>query len=242
MALIEAQNISVDHRLHAASFTLQRGEVLGLIGPNGAGKSTLLNALVGLEEMSGRLVLSDVDVSELSDEDRAKILGLMPQAMQSAWSLSVLDVVSLGRIPWRDNNAEAVQQAMRMAQIQAFAQRKVDELSGGERARVWLARVLAGQPKVLLADEPIASLDIHYQLSVMNVLKQYAQDGHGVMVALHDLSLAARYCDRLCLLHQGKVVELGVPTQVCTAQRLSEVYGVAVEVDFQRHPPVILPK
>ena len=242
MALIEAQNMSVDHRLHAASFTLQQGEVLGLIGPNGAGKSTLLNALVGLEQMSGRLLLDDTDVTQLNDEDRAKTLGLMPQAMQSAWSLSVQDVVSLGRIPWRDNNVEAVQHAMHMAEIQTFAQRKVDELSGGERARVWLARVLAGQPRVLLADEPIASLDIHYQLSVMNVLKHYAQNGHGVIVALHDLSLAARYCDRLCLLHQGKVVELGEPKEVCTASQLSEVYGVEVDVDFQRHPPVILPK
>ena len=242
MVLIEANNISVDHRVKSVSFTLSQGEVLGLIGPNGAGKSTLLNALVNVESKTGQLLLLGEDVESIPPNQRARTLGLLPQSLQSAWSLTVEDVVSLGRIPWNDSDGEAVHQAMERAEVLTFAKRKVDELSGGERARVWLARVLAGQPQVLLADEPIASLDIHYQLSVMNVLKNYAEQDHGVIVAMHDLSLAARYCDRLALMHEGRLVALGGVNEVCNEATLASVYGVEVEVDLQRQPPIVLPR
>ena len=130
---------------------------------------------------------------------------------------------------------------MEQAGVAGLATRKVDELSGGERARVWLARVLAGRPRVLLVDEPIANLDIHYQCQVMDVLRDYAREGHGVIIAIHDLSLAARYCDSLCLLSRGKAVALGRPEQVLTAPLLSETFGIGVHVDLQSDPPVVLP-
>ena len=242
MALIEVKDITVDERVCSVSFSLMRGEILGLIGPNGAGKSTLLHALTGLEAKSGEVVLEGLSEKNLSDVVRARTIGLLPQTMDSAWSLSVEDVVSLGRIPWGDNDRDAIENAVEVTQIREFLSRKVDELSGGERARVWLARVLAGQPQVLLADEPIASLDIHYQLSVMDVLKEYARLGHGVIVAMHDLSLAVRYCERICLMNKGAVVAIGMAQDVCNEAILSKVYGVAVDVDLQRQPPVILPK
>ncbi|VAW88963.1 hypothetical protein MNBD_GAMMA17-1965, partial [hydrothermal vent metagenome] len=128
------------------------------------------------------------------------------------------------------------------AGVADFATRNIDHLSGGERARVWLARVLAGEPQLLLADEPIASLDIHYQLAVMQVLKQYAQESRGVIVAIHDLSLAARFCDRLCLMHHGKMIAIGTPAEVLTEKLLSTAYGVPVDIDLERDPPVVLPK
>ena len=116
----------------------------------------------------------------------------------------------------------------------------MNELSGGERARVWLARVLANQPRVLLVDEPVANLDIHYQQEVMQILVDYASEGHSVIIAIHDLSLAARYCDRLCLLHQGRQIKTGTIEEVLNSQVLTPVFDVDVYVDLENSPPVVL--
>ena len=242
MALISTESLTIDKRVKGLSIELHRGEVLGLIGPNGAGKSTFLHALVGLEDYTGKIESDDVDLSGFSRTQRARLIGLQPQTVSSTWPITVRDVVTLGRIPWGDEDSDAINQAMQLAGISDFADRRVDHLSGGERARVWLARVLAGQPQVFLADEPVANLDIHFQLSVMDVLKDYAAQEHGVIVALHDLSLAARYCDKLCLLKEGECVAIGSPAEVLTESLLHSVYGVEVDVDLNRMPPVVLPK
>lgn len=242
MDLISAINLSVDSRVKQACFNLKKGEVLGLIGPNGAGKSTLLNSLAGLEKFTGELQINEQAFESLAPKQRARLVGLQPQTMDSIWSLSVSDIVSLGRIPWGDSNNDAIQSAMKKAKVTEFAERRIDHLSGGERARVWLARAFAGEPLILLSDEPIASLDIHFQLEVMKVLKSYAQEQHGVIVALHDLSLAARFCDRLCLMHKGEIVSQGSAKEVLTQSLLSEAYGVDVEVNLEHSPPIILAK
>lgn len=242
MALISTQSLSVDTRLDSISIALHRGEVLGLIGPNGAGKSTLLKTLAGLESYTGEITLEDKAFESYSAAERARLIGLQPQQVNSTWPISVEEVVALGRIPWHDRDEAAIKQAMQMADVTEFSERTIDHLSGGERARIWLARVLAGQPQALLVDEPVANLDIHYQLSVMNVLKDYAANQHGVMVALHDLSLAARYCDKLCLLKQGQCVAIGTAEEVLTESLLQSVYNVEVDVDLTRQPPVVLPK
>jgi len=242
MDLISASKLSVDSRVKQACFNLKKGEVMGLIGPNGAGKSTLLNSLAGLEKFTGELHINGQDFDSLPAKQRARLIGLQPQTMDSIWSLSVNDIVSLGRIPWGDTNNDAIQRAMKKAKVTEFAERRIDHLSGGERARVWLARAFAGEPLILLSDEPIASLDIHFQLEVMKVLKSYAQEHHGVIVALHDLSLAARFCDRLCLMHKGEIVSLGTAKEVLTKSILSDAYGVDVEVNLEHSPPIILAK
>ena len=241
MALISAHDLCVGSRLKAASFELHPGEVLGLIGPNGAGKSTLLNALAGIEKNGGEIHINGQDVRVLSSKQRAQHIGLHPQTVNSAWSIKVQDVIELGRLPWGDENIDAINNAIDKTGIREFIERKVDELSGGERARVWLARVLAGTPQILLADEPIANLDIHYQLEVMNVLKKYAQDDHGVIVAIHDLSLAARYCERLCLMDKGKIIALGTVAEVLNPELLSNTYGINVSVNLDHEPPIVLP-
>lgn len=242
MALISIQSLTVDRRIKSLSLEVQAGEVLGLIGPNGAGKSTLLNTLAGLEEYQGSLLLEGKPTESYSAKQKARLIGLQPQQVSSAWSITVSDVVALGRIPWGDNDANVIKQAMHYAGVTEFADRAIDHLSGGERARVWLARVLAGQPQALLVDEPVASLDIHYQLAVMDLLKAYAQEGKAVVVALHDLGLAARYCDRLCLLDKGELVSYGLPGEVLTGEKLKSVYGVDVDIDLQRQPPIVIPK
>jgi len=241
MALISVHDLTVDTRVKHASLELHRCEMLGLIGPNGAGKSTLLNAIAGVIESEGKIHVEDKDVQVLDSKHRARLIGLQPQSVESAWSIDVNDVVELGRIPWGDSDQNAIQQAIKWTDIEAFTHRRINELSGGERARVWLARVLAGRPQVLLVDEPIANLDIHYQLSVMNVLWNYAQNNHGVIVAIHDLSLAARYCDRLCLMHKGNIIAIGNPEKVLNEEILSDTYGIPVHVNLKHQPPIVIP-
>ena len=241
MALISTDQLTVDTRLKNASVELHSGEILGLIGPNGSGKSTLLNALAGIIESDGDIHINNSAADTLGSRHRAQLVGLLPQAVNSAWSINVTDVVELGRLPWGDNDTVAIQNAIEQSGVKEFSQRKIDTLSGGERARVWLARVLAGQPKVLLADEPIANLDIHYQIAVMDALKQYANENHGVMVAIHDLSLAARYCDRLCLINQGEIVAIGKPEEVLNPKLLTDTFGIAVDVNLTHNPPIVFP-
>lgn len=242
MALIAIDKLSVDTRVRNASLELHAGEILGLIGPNGAGKSTLLNAVSGIQASEGKISIDDCDSETISPRQRARLVGLQPQTVNSAWSIYVSDVVELGRLPWGDHDDDAIQQAIEWAGINEFTHRKIDELSGGERARVWLARVLSGQPKILLADEPIANLDIHYQVAVMDVLRRYADQSHGVMIAIHDLCLAARYCDRLCLMDKGKIIATGKTEEVLKKDLLSDTFGIPVNVNLEHNPPIVLPE
>ena len=240
MDLMSTQQLAVDQRMTDVSLTLQQGEVMGLIGPNGAGKSTLLNAIAGLLDSTGKIELLGQDLTHLSRTQRAQCIALQPQFVESVWALSVHDIVSMGRLPWGDTEQTIIQRVMQQANIQGLAQRHVNELSGGERARVWLARVLANQPRVLLVDEPVANLDIHYQQEVMQILVDYANEGHAVIIAIHDLSLAARYCDRLCLMHQGRQVKTGSVEEVINSDVLTPVFDVEVYVDLENSPPVVL--
>jgi iron complex transport system ATP-binding protein len=242
MALISVRHLHIGERIADISFSLERGEMLGVIGPNGAGKSTLLQSLSGILQYQGDIEFDGRAIGAMSSRQRAQGIGFLPQSGESAWSLSVEDVVALGRLPWGDQNVEAIRVAINQAGVDGLQGRKVDQLSGGERARVWLARVLAGHPELLLADEPIASLDLYYQRSVMDVLRQYANAGQGVILAIHDLALAARYCDKLCLMHRGRVYAWGTPDAVLTDANLSEVFRIPVHVDLRATPPVVSPK
>lgn len=240
--MIKITNLSVENRLQAVNLDIQKGEVFGLIGPNGAGKSSLLNAICGLITSSGEIFLNNANIDELSPTEKAQKIAMQPQFVETAWALSVHDVVSLGRIPWGDSNQQIIQSAMQQANVNELSSRHVDELSGGEMARVWLARVLANQPQVLLMDEPVANLDIHYQQAVMRLLSKYAASGHTVIIAIHDLSLAAKYCDRLCLLDNRNVIKTGRVDEVLTATILSSVFHTDVFIDLQCTPPVVLAK
>jgi iron complex transport system ATP-binding protein len=242
MALISVRHLHIAQRIADISFALEAGEMLGVIGPNGSGKSTLLQSLAGILDYQGAIDFDGYAVESLTPRHRAQRIGLLPQSCESAWSLSVEDIVALGRLPWGDQDPDAIQCAIDQAGVRELLGRKVDRLSGGERARVWLARVLAGQPRLLLADEPIASLDLYYQRSVMEVLRQYAKAEQGVILAIHDLSLAARYCDQLCLMHHGKVYAWGTPETVLTEANLSAVFKVPVHVNLDSDPPIIAPR
>lgn len=237
MALITANGLAVAGRLQPLSLQLAAGELVGVIGPNGAGKSTLLGALAGLHHASGQVQIQARPLQGLPARQRARLLGYLPQAGHSTWALRVEDVVAMGRLPWGDADAGAIAAAMAATGADRLAGRRIDALSGGEQARVWLARVLAGQPRVLLADEPVASLDLYYQRAVMGALRGFADAGNAALVAIHDLGLAARHCDRLLLLAGGQVLADGPPAQVLVPALLERVYGLPVVVDLDGSAP-----
>lgn len=242
MDLISTRNLSVGQRLVNINLSLAPGEMLGIIGANGAGKSTLMHCLAGIQSYQGSIQLAGTAMANIAERQRAQQLGFLPQSSQSAWALTVRDVISLGRLPWGDDNAEAIARAAAVAQVEEWLDRKVDQLSGGQQARVWLARVLAGQPRVLLADEPVASLDLFHQQNVLRLLRRYTQNGRGVMLSIHDLSLAARYCDRLCLLHEGHLLALGTPAEVLTKPHLQQAFQIDAHIDLESDPPIIIPR
>lgn len=212
--------------LAATSFELEPGTVVGLIGPNGSGKTTLLRALAGLTQGPGETRLGGQALGVLPAVVRARRLAYLPAEREAGWPMRARDVVALGRMPFGGADDGAVDRALELADALIFADRRVDRLSTGERARVRLARALAGRPDWLLLDEPTANLDAHHQLAILDVLRAEATRGAGVLVTLHDLALAERWCDRLLLLDGGRLLADGAPAQVLTPELLRDVFHV----------------
>ena len=207
------------------------GELVGLVGANGAGKSTLLRVLAGLRRPDqGEVRLDGTPLDRLGPARLALLRAYLPQDAIAHWPLASFDVVRLGRLPHGKGarNDDAVDRAMRRTGALQFAARRIDALSAGERMRVLLARALAVEAPVLLADEPIAGLDPLHQLRTMQLLRELAAEGAAVVAVLHDLTLAARFCTRLVLLHEGHVLADGVWTEVLSDPNLARAYGVAV--------------
>ncbi|MCJ2181466.1 ABC transporter ATP-binding protein [Novosphingobium sp. 1949] len=235
--------------LRGIDSTLEAGQFIGVIGPNGAGKSTFVRALLGLVEPSaGTVMLDGTDLAAWTRPDIARQLAYLPQGQTLHWPLSVERVVALGRIPHLPARAPlsahdhaAIEQAMQRADVTALRQRRVDTLSGGERARVLFARALAVEAAGLIADEPLASLDPGHQIDVMALLAQEARRGKLVIAVLHDLTLAARYCDRLLLIDNGRLCADGAPLDVLTPARLEAVYGIRAFIVRDPGGPMIVP-
>lgn len=213
------------------------GQITALLGPNGAGKSTLLACLAGLRKPdSGQVLLNGQPRAGLSRRELARRIGLLPQVADVHWDVDVATLVALGRYPhrrgWGETAADraAVARAMMATDVAQFADRPVSALSGGERARVLLARVLAGEPDWLLADEPLANLDPAHQHDALDCLRAVARTGTGVILVLHDLNHALRIADRVVLMAGGEIVAEGTPANVLTADRIRATYGVAVEL------------
>lgn len=220
------------------NFSAHSGSLVGLIGPNGAGKSTLLKCLAGVTQPSrGEVFLNDQLLQHWSPQARAKTLALLMQQEQPAWSVSVATLVAMGRLPHTGSVSAAlaherplIDAALAAADINHLAERPVDCLSGGELRRVQCARLFATGANIWLADEPIAALDPLHQLQVMTLLQQQSKQGL-VIAALHDLSLAARFCDRLLLLNDGELVADGSPAQVLTEANLAKVYRIKASIN-----------
>jgi iron complex transport system ATP-binding protein len=223
--------------LHGLTMALAPGEVVGLLGPNGAGKSTLMRAVAGLVPAEGRMRLDGQDLAALSPAARARLLAYLPQARTIGWRLCVRDLVGLGRLPWRSfgtrrtaGDEAIVTRALVLMDVAHLADRPATELSGGEQARVLAARAVAQSTPLLLADEPASGLDPAHQMMMMQALRRLAGEGRTILVSLHDLTLAARWCDRLVVLKDGRIAAEGAPDAVMTPGRLAEIYGVTAHI------------
>ena len=239
---LDVQSLVVRYGLRVAlnrvSFSLNSGEVLAVIGPNGAGKTSLLRALSGIQPAeSGQMLLDGRDVAKLSPVERARWMAVVPQARQLPALFTGHQTVMLGRTPhinWLGRtlpqDEAAVHQAMQRTGTLELAERRVDELSGGEQQRLLLARALAQGSPLLLLDEPTTHLDLHYQISLMDNIRSLAHDdGLAVLLVTHDLHLVARYSNRVALLVGGELLSQGTPQEVLTPDLLSRAYQIPAE-------------
>ena len=224
--------------LDGVSLHADRGQLVGLVGPNGAGKTTLLRALAGiLHCQEGVVRFRGVDVEHLSSTEVATGVALVPQIAPYTHGFNVIELVLMGRYPHLGRfqiegreDARIARDAMRLTETEQFADRTLDTLSGGERQRVFIARALTQQPRVLLLDEPTTNLDVLHQLKVLDVVRRLVDDGLTAIAAIHDLNMAARYCDRLVLLSGGRVLAEGPPEQVLSPETMESAFGVRAAV------------
>ncbi|HEV7600766.1 MAG TPA: ABC transporter ATP-binding protein [Bradyrhizobium sp.] len=234
--------------LNDISLSLSSGHLVALVGPNGAGKTTLLRALAGLLPSQGEIHVGGAALSSLRLSERARRFAYLPQGHIVHWPLPAWDIVALGRTPHgatdparlTPKDAEAVLRAMQATDVLEFSQRPVTELSGGERSRVALARVLAVEAPVMLADEPTASLDPRYQIDVMTNLRNAANGGMLVIVVTHDLGLAARFADTVLVLSEGRLVSTGTPAAALSEQIMADVFRIsAYRAEHQREAVIV---
>lgn len=216
------------------SVEIPHNSFTAIIGPNGCGKSTLLRALARvLVPVKGRVMLDDQNISKYKPKVVARELGLLPQTSLAPEGIRVVDLVARGRAPyqsliqqWRKSDEEAVKTALEATRLTALGSRFIAELSGGQRQRVWIAMLLAQQTPIMLLDEPTTFLDIAHQYELMELLRDFHEDGKTVVTVLHDLNQAARYADHLIVMQQGKVITTGMPQDVLTKELVKEVFGL----------------
>jgi len=235
---LEAQALSLARGgalvLEGVDCALREGEVSAICGPNGAGKSSLLMALCALiAPQSGAVRLDGADLRRIAPRERARQIGYLPQAGEVAWDLSVENLVRLGRLAHRDRGDHAVEAAIEAFALAQLRHRPTSELSGGERARALLARVAAGEPRWILADEPFGALDLKHQLALIGYFKSLAREGRGVVLVVHDLAMAMNHADRVIVLGKrdghgaGRVVADGASEEALSEAVIGSVWGVA---------------
>ncbi|ELZ01257.1 corrinoid ABC transporter ATPase, partial [Natrialba asiatica DSM 12278] len=224
--------------LENVSLSVEPGEFVGVVGPNGAGKTTLLRAISGaLEPGAGTVSVDEVDVHGVSSRASSRLVAVVPQDTSLSFAFPVRDVVEMGRHPHRSRfssptpaDRAAVERALERTRTAKLADRPIDEISGGQRQRVVLARAIAQETPALLLDEPTASLDVNHQVETLELVRELVDSGRTAVAAIHDLDLAARYCDRLVLLADGAVHDVGTPSSVLTAETLAEAFDATATV------------
>ena len=238
-AAVLLENVSLHYGARAAlsdvSLRFAAGTVTGIVGPNGAGKTSLLRAILGLQPLAGGSIhILNKMLAEWPREELARTVAYLPQGGEAKWPMLAEDVTMLGRLPHRAafaapsaSDRRAVREALARCDAATFARRRMNALSAGERARILFARALATGAPILLVDEPAAFLDPSHQLRLMELLREEAWRGAAVAVTLHDLPLAARHCDEIMVLHQGRLAAQGTPAAALSDEALAEVFGIA---------------
>lgn len=223
--------------LEGVSLSVDEGEVVGVLGPNGSGKTTLIKCINHILVPEGEVTFGERDVSAMSPMERARLMAYVPQALSIGMAMTVFESVLMGRRPhvsWgiEEGDIAMVTAVLEDLGLSEIAFRKATQISGGERQKVMIARALVQEPLLLLLDEPTSALDLRHQLEVMAMVRAYAgKERTGVIMAIHDLNLASRFCDRVLVLSEGRVRGEGRPSDVLTEDLVREVYGVRVRVD-----------
>ena len=251
--MIDVRSVSFRYRkdwvLQDLSFEVKRGEFVGVIGPNGSGKTTLLKILYRLlSPQQGEVLYSGEPLKRMSRREIAKKIAVVTQEAYSLFPFRVIEVVLMGRSPYLglqvfegERDLAIAKKAMAWTEILPLAERSIDELSGGERKRVFIAKALAQEPEVILLDEPTANLDIHHQIEFLDlILGLNREKGLTILMATHDINLASEFCDRLILLRQGGIFKTGLPAEVITEENMEQVYGCEVWVG--KHPVSGMPR
>ncbi len=250
MVKIEIENLEFSYDstpvLEAVNLQIEEGETLAIIGPNASGKTTLLKCINGiLEPEKGRILIEGEELENLDKEDIAKKIGHVPQAGTESFPTTVFDTVLMGRKPhggWKpgDEDLEVASKVLEKLDLEDIAMRDIGEISGGQRQKVLIARAIAQNPEVLLLDEPTSSLDLRHQLEVLDIVREQTGKGISIVMAMHDLNLAARYSDKIAMLKEGKIFAVG-KDEVLTPENIESVYGVRVTVEKNAGWPRILP-
>ncbi len=254
--MLNIKNLFVSYNgreiLHDVSFDVKNGEVLALIGPNGAGKSTLIRAVSGVIESRGEIQTDGKNFHEMNPMERARFVAVVPQAISLPPAFSVWETVLMGRTPYlgflgnaSKHDEEIARQSLTRVNALNFSERRVGEISGGEQQRILLARALCQSTPILLLDEPTSHLDLQYQVSLLELVRDLAKENNlAVLVAMHDLNLAARYADRVALMVAGNIKAIGTPKEVLQPQLIADAYCLPVQV--VKHPfldiPLVLPE
>lgn len=254
--MLEIKNIT--HRfpespweLNIESFSISPGEVKGIIGPNGSGKSTLLRISAGiLQPLAGKVMLSGNELKKLKRHTIARQVGYLPQELSSEYDYTVEELVCMGRYPHtkglgilNSNDIKVVKQSLMFTGLEHLKNRRLSQLSGGEKKRAFLASVLSQKPEILLLDEPASALDLHRQVHFFRLLRKLGKENIGIAVVTHDINFASLFCDRLLLLEEGSCLAYGSPTKVLTHETIHTIYGQ--DVFLGKHPetgrPTLLP-
>ena len=242
--MMDLQSVSFRYRedwvIRNLSFRVERGEFIGIVGPNGSGKSTLLKLLYRLiSPQRGKILIDGIDLGAISRSEIAKKMAVVAQETQLLFPFRVIEVVLMGRSPYlghlmfeSQKDLDIAKKVMAWTEVLPFADRLIDELSGGERKRVLIARALAQEPEILLLDEPTTSLDIHHQIDFLDLIHSLNRERRlTIVMASHDMNLASEFCDRILLLQGGRIHSVGSPQEVITKESIQEVYGCKVWVD-----------
>ncbi|WAI00263.1 ABC transporter ATP-binding protein [Methanogenium organophilum] len=251
MVAITVKGLSYTYRkkpvFSGVSFEAKEGEVLGVVGPNGSGKTTIIKCIDGILQPKGEVRVFGEDVASMDRMSIARKIAYVPQSFPEGLSSVVYETIMMGRRPylnWKTGleDEEKVYHAMKMLGVEDFAFRKVKELSGGERQRVMIARAIVQETPVILMDEPTSSLDVRHQMEVMEVARGLAENRNiAVVMSLHDLNLAARYCDRIVVLNEGNLCGYGAPREVLTEDVIRQVYGIEARISSDVECPYIIP-